>query len=210
LSYCYYITGAIAVGKSSAISHFSDLVTHDEWLDLREPLLLKPFETLTKKEKEIVDNWIIEQFCRKNYILMNPTSLAEGIDIVDRGPLDPIAFTKKVQRDKKAELLLNAILPAGTNWHIKKGQIVLLTGEPKMLETRAKSIGKQYRAKGLKSMQDALKKVYKNPGISIVETSGKTLEEVVKIIAKIIHVEEYKDFDLEQRLKKIKGRQYTC
>jgi len=210
LSYCYYITGAIAVGKSSTISCFSDLVTHDEWLELREPLLLKPFSSLTKKEKKIVDNWIIDQFSRKNYILMNPVTLAEGIDIVDRGPLDPIAFTERKQRSKKAKLLLNSILPPGTNWQIRKGHIIFLTGEPKKLETRARSIEKQYTAKGLKVMQEALRKVYNYPGISIVETSDKTLEEVVKEIARIIHVGDYKDFNLEQRLKKIKGGRYKC
>ena len=210
LSYCYYITGVIAVGKSSIISYFSDLVTHDEWLDFREPLLLKPFNKLTKKEKDIVDNWVIEQFSRKNYILMNPTSLAEGIDIVDRGPLDPIAFTEMRRRSKKAELLLNSILPSGTNWQMRKGQVILLTGEPKRLETRARSIGKRYRARALKSMQDALRNAYKYPGISIIETSEKTLEEVVKKVAKIIHIEEYKGFDLEQRLKKIKRGRYKC
>ncbi len=94
----FYITGPLGVGKSTTINHFRNLFVLDEWLEQRPLLLAKDWEKLTAPEKQEADQWILQQFYRKNSILRNEK---EGIFVMDRGPLDPLSFTPEAEwRDK--------------------------------------------------------------------------------------------------------------
>jgi len=163
LSYCYYIVGSIGAGKSTMISHFRNLTTHDEWPDFRISELGKDWKKLGKRQKQKVDNWIASQFCKKNKTLQDAV---QGIHIIDRAPLDPIAFTEPSERASKAQFLFDNICGTQDSLSVKSGHVIFLYGDPKVMEERAKSSGKEYDTNQLEEMQKTLKNVYKSESVA--------------------------------------------
>ena len=207
LMYCYYIIGAIGVGKTSTISYFRNLYTHDEWPDFRILELGKDWESLSEKQKIKVNDWIADQFKKKNRTLCDKLY---GLHIVDRAPLDPIAFTKPQERQQKADFLISRICDDDGIYRIKSGHIIILTSEPAVLEERARSSGKEYKAKKLEEMQKTLKRIYSSPKVSVVDTKNRNLENVIKDVGRIIHKEEYKEINLHLKLMNIKNGRFKC
>ena len=211
LMYCYYVVGAIGIGKSTAISYFRNLFTHDEWPDFRIPELGKDWETLSSTQKRRVDIWIAEQFRKKNDVLCDDPKSLMGLHIIDRAPLDPIAFTKKAERPQKASFLLNKIHENGKGFKIRKGHVILLYGDSEILEERAKTGGKSYNANKLMKMQDDLKRIYKaQDGMSLIYTKNKKLEQVIKEVGRVIHRKDYKELNLHMRITNIEKGKYKC
>lgn len=209
LAFCYYIVGAIAVGKSSVISFYRNLTTHDEWPDFRLPELGKRYKGLPSDKERKIDNWINKQFKKKNDILFRVTS---GLHIIDRAPLDPIAFKKKSKRAARANSLKQNVCDSQSCNRIRNGHVILITGESTVLETRAKASGKEeYTAKDLNEMQDVLDRVYSfKRGRSTVDAQYKTKEEVVKEVARIIHNPSYEVANLDSRLENIRKGIFKC
>lgn len=208
LVYSYYIIGAIGAGKSTLISYFRNLVTHDEWPDFRLPELGKSCKKLDPDEERKIDDWINTQFKKKNGLLSKCTS---GLHIIDRAPLDPIAFKKKQKRRRRAKSLMENICEAPDGAKIRGGQVIILVGEPDVLEQRARANGKDYTSKGLNEMQDILKRVYRFKGkTSFVESKNRPTEQIVKEVGKIIHKEDYKEVGLHRRLMDIKNGRFKC
>jgi len=96
LMFSFVITGAVGVGKSSVISHFRSLKQHDEWTEPRLDQMAKDPEGLGAEELQTVDEWVAKQFRLRNNVL-NFNDNQIGLHILDRGPLDPLAFTPKIQ-----------------------------------------------------------------------------------------------------------------
>ena len=165
------------------------------------------WEKLTPNQKRKVDKWIAGQFKKKNLTLCDSVS---GIHIIDRAPLDPLAFTKQKQRKRKANFLLNKICFSDGGEKVKPGHVILLLGEPEILESRAIASGKKYNKNKLIKMENALKGIYKSSNLSIVNTRNKSFANVIKEVAKIIHKQDYVTIDLHQRLVKIKGGKFKC
>ncbi|WP_245258249.1 hypothetical protein [Rhodopseudomonas palustris] len=67
--FVYYVVGSVGAGKSTATSNFRSLRTYDEWIDERRPALAIPESEVDEKEVSNIDNWIVEQFRKKNPIL---------------------------------------------------------------------------------------------------------------------------------------------
>lgn len=200
LKYPYYIVGAIGAGKSTVVMHLRSFVTHDEWFEPRSLSLGKQPEKLSKKELRQVDRWIEEQFQKKNSKLSGEDI---GIFIVDRAPLDPICFAKTNRRAKRAQELLDAIVP-GENQRIVAGKVLLLLGDPETLALRVLMTEKQYDAERLKRMQDDLKKIYGIQGTEIIHTSHLSLSDIIRIVARIILLDnDYRPADLHRRLRKM-------
>jgi hypothetical protein len=209
LVFCYYVIGAIGAGKSSVISFFRNLTTHDEWPDFRRPELGKRYKTLTSQQEQKIDNWINRQFKKKNDILSRATS---GLHIIDRAPLDPIAFKKKPKRRARANSLMASLCASGGAGKIQRGRVILLVGEPEILEQRAQAGGKgEYAAGDLDDMQKTLMRLYDfRKGVSLVDTHHKSKGEIVKEIAEIVHTEEYEAADLHLRLSNVARGRYKC
>ncbi len=201
--YRFYITGAIGVGKTTAINHFRNLAVLDEWLEQRLPILAKSWDKLTNDEKKVADDWIINQFRRKNDILRNER---EGIFVLDRGPLDPLSFTPEAEWSDKANRLIRGICPGQAQWQVEDGRVILLQGDASELALRmVLTKRKDYTADKLDSMEKHLSEAYGLDGVVKFDTRGLTPSDIAGRVAEIIHLESYKPTcNLQGRLDRIK------
>lgn len=212
LMHCYYVVGAIRAGKSTIISHFRNLFTHDEWPDFRIPELGMDWESLTNRQKAKVDNWIAKQFKEKNSVLCDSPESVMGLHIIDRSPLDPISFTNANERAQKASFLIDKICTGENGFRIKKGHVILLEGDPELLEKRAKASGKKYNSDKLEKMQNDLRRIYASQagGVTIINTKNISTERIVKEVGSVIHRKQYKELNLHRRLVDIKEGRFKC
>jgi hypothetical protein len=156
----FYITGPMGVGKSTTVNHFRNLVVLDEWLDQRPSDLAKDWEQLTDEERQNVDDWILNQFRRKNDALRNEK---EGIFLLDRGPLDPLSFTSANELQEKATRILKTLCPGRVRWRVEDGRVILLQGEAKELALRMViTQRKDYTADKLEKMETQLVSCLRN------------------------------------------------
>ncbi len=205
LIYRFYITGALGAGKSTAIGKFRNLGTVDEWLEKRPGKLKRYWRKLSRKQRSDTDRWLRRQFTLKND---NLRSKRWGIFVIDRPPLDPLAFTQSIGRSAKAKKLYKAVCWDGS-FEIAKGTVILLQDDPKELELRARLTDRsEYTADVLSAMQRDLEKIYRGRGLVIVETRGRTMQETARKIAEIIHLENYQEFDFTRRLVAYKEGRY--
>lgn len=204
--YYYYIVGAVGAGKSTAVLHFRNLVAYDEWFEPRSIKLGKDPDTLSPEEVEELDKYVIDQFAQKNHELSEETP---GVFIIDRCPLDPVSFTPPKQWPQKADRLLDKIAP-GEEQNVVDGRVVLLTNDPEVLELRLIMSEKEYRKERLDQMQEDLKIIYNMQGVDIIDTRKMTLHEIIKNIARIIHLEKYPPTaNIQKRLIDIKDKKVT-
>ncbi len=203
VNYRFYISGPMGVGKSTTINQFRNLRALDEWLEPRPEKLAKPPGTLSDEEVRALDTWIAKQFRLKNYILKDE---CEGIFVMDRGPLDPLAFTDEQAWTKKARYLLNRICPQRAKYKVQEGRVILLTGDSEELALRMLLTSReQYTKKKLKRNAELLAQAYCGDGVVTVDTKGRTPREVAQRVAEIIHLEKYNPpYDLHQRLEDIR------
>lgn len=202
--YRFYLTGPLGVGKSTAIHHLRNLMTYDEWLEPKIELLAKPWDSLSEEENNTIDNWVIKQWGLKNTRLRRDNV---GIFVIDRGPIDPLAFTPENKRSDKAEKLINAYSPGESDYGAMPGTLLLLTGDDKELTNRLKVSKREgYTAEKLSTMTKDLLEVYDEDNVKKFDTTGMSVEQMVKGISEIIHLEDYKPMDMHQRLKDISGK----
>lgn len=204
LKYIFYMTGSLGVGKSTTTNQLRNLSVLDEWLEPRLDILGKPWDTLTPDEKTTADNWIADQFAKKNDSLRREENAA--VSVVDRPPLDPLVFTPESERAKKAKFLAGKICP-GDAYGIEDGVVILLLGNPKELSARVRATGRQdYTADKLSKMQDDMKTLYENmSGTVTIDTQFMGIAELTKRIAQIIHRDAYTPTKLTEQLKKFLG-----
>ena len=198
--YVYYLTGAVGCGKTTTLSYFRNLTTFSEWPDQRLDLLAKPFDKLTVKERKKVDDWLGKMFHKKNKGLSH---IKEGITVIDRTPLDPLTFTPLSEWKSKADFLNTNISKGGT-FRIVNGQVILLHGNKETIASRVRIRQKtiDYTSKHIGKMYQNYTKAFKpiENGITKVETSELSIHEVVKRVAKIIHLEDYSPCELHKVL----------
>ncbi len=201
--YRYYVIGALGVGKSTAINQFRNLVVLDEWLEQRLPILAKRWDKLTNDEKRTADEWVINQFKMKNDILRNDH---EGVFVMDRGPLDPVAFTPDTEWSDKSAQLLSTICPGQAQWQVEDGRVILLQGEGSELALRMVITKREdYMAEDLQRMEERLGKTYGVEGVTRFDTRGLVPSDVARRVAEIIHLEAYAPTcNLHRRLETIK------
>lgn len=197
-AYRYYITGSLGVGKSTAVNQYRNLTILDEWLEPRLPVLRKPWDQLTDEELAEADRWLSKQFRLKNDNLRHERV---GVFMVDRPPLDPLAFTPRNDWPGKATELLDAICPGEADWSVAPGQVIVLTGDAKELAIRLLLTKREgYTEEKLRLMEETILEVYEGPGVVVVDTRGLAIGDVAKRIGEIIHLESYEEFDLHERL----------
>lgn len=196
--YCYYMTGPMGVGKSTTVNQYRNLVVLDEWLEERPAILAKGFKKLTASERQKADAWLVNQFKLKNENLRRSRV---GIFLVDRPPLDPLAFTPKKAQRSKAKSLLDAICEA-EKWHVENGVVILLTGDTQELSARIRATGRtDYQPNDLEQMAKALHCIYRIKGVRRLDTHGLSIPEVTRKVGEIIHLDEYQTCRLEARLR---------
>lgn len=201
--YRYILVGAVAVGKSTAISYFRSLITIDEWLEPMPDEMEKDPSIVEEIDIEKIDKWIAEQWGKKNFRI---NRMREGVLLVDRGPLDAFAFTKKGEWVKKAELTINGIRPEKSDVKLCSACILFLKGDPKVMAVRAIAKHRNTDATKLDNQQEVLQYVYTTnmPGVRIINTTNKSKAQIVKEIARVIYLSTYEEALLDERLTKIK------
>lgn len=201
ISFRFYLTGALGVGKSTAINAFRNLTVYDEWLEPRIPDLAIAWSTLSARQRRRVDAWIARQFKLKNDSL---GFKHYGIFILDRGPLDPLAFTDPSKRAEKADSLLTSICP-GNAKPVFPGSVIILTGDPEELSLRiALTERTTYTPRRLQEMENAINDLYPPSGSTRINTKGMSIAEVARRVAEIIHLDKYQEADLHGKLETIR------
>jgi SIR2-like domain len=205
LSYTFYLAGVPGVGKSTSLSHFKNCATWDEWLEERLPEMGKPFVSLTEEERNKVDAWIMKQVGLKNRRLLDAErNNGIGITVVDRCVPDAVTFTQPAGWRDKAKSLLDAVSPGNANRIVHPGHVILLVGDPKEIKIRAAVKNKDTPEKYTEGMQRALELVYGEDGVSKLDATNMTVRQVVKEIARIIHLADYHACNLQKRLEDIR------
>lgn len=201
MHFSIYVTGALGVGKSTTINQFRNLTVYDEWMEERPPLLAKDYEELTDAEKKEVDKFVLGQFKIKNDKLRNAR---EGIYVLDRGPLDPLAFTSAEAWKNKASDILKRLCPGG-KWGVEEGRVLFLQGDPEELALRMVISQRQhYTPEKLTKMENLIGTAYGVDGVNRIDTRGLTPTEVVRQVAEIVHLDAYEPVcNLHDRLESI-------
>ena len=201
-SYKYILVGSVAVGKSTAMSHFRSISTQDEWLDFMPQEMAKDPSKVDEKIIVDIDEWIAKQWGKKNYKLLRITN---GIHIIDRGPLDAFAFTPKGEWVKKAELTKKYISPGKSERKLCSAAIINLIGDPCTMASRAILSQKDTDAEKLERQQKLINYIYSAApcGISIIDTRNKGKAQVAKEIAKIIFMDDYSEAPLNDMFEDI-------
>lgn len=198
-AFVYYLTGPLGVGKSTTVNNFRNLSGFDEWDEERPKELGVPPEQLTPEQIAFIDKWIISQFKKKDENLRHG---GPGIFIVDRPPLDPIAFTPPDGTKEKASKLLETMCPECVSWRVQKGTIILMTGDMEELAVRMRLTGRNnYNSEKLLKMLKKMNEIYHGEGAIILDTRGLSISEVSKRVAEIIHLQPYKPCELHSRLE---------
>ena len=209
-NYYYFLTGSVCVGKSTAVSFFRSLKTHDEWLDQKvegmeqDPRKLAEESNISKINE--IDRFVVEQWNQKNAVLRDAQP---GINIVDRSPLDAFAFTEEPRWKDKARFTKDGVTPG--NEKLVSGMVIFLIGHPNVMAIRAKRVQKKDMSPELLDYRQALLRLVFDPGklrgVVEINTCEKLPTKVAKEICRIIHIDEYKECALSRRLNDaLRGR----
>jgi hypothetical protein len=197
---CFYIVGAIGAGKSTCVSHLRSLVTHDEWLEDRLPMLADNWRILEtpdrRTDKEKTDLWIAGQFKEKNAELIKTRF---SISVCDRCPLDPVTFTPPKEWRLKAALLLKTICEEPT-LPIRPGHVIVLWHDPEHLEIRVRRTAKKYDRAALEWLQKCIEIIYEMPGVTFIDCRFLSFHEIMKRVCRIVHMDDYRPADIQRRL----------
>lgn len=199
----YYVTGAVGAGKTSCVHKMKSLSWFGEWVDTKPENLAKPHTSLSKEERIEVDKWVSKQFRMKDFKIAN---LKKGLVISDRSPLDPLAFSPKTLLTKRASEHLKIISP-NKKRRISNGQVIMLTASGEELLSRAKHRHKDANVDYYTEQQKTVESLYGRQceGVTVISTSGRSINQVVRLLSKIIHLEPYKEFDIESKIEEISG-----
>lgn len=200
-NYYYYLTGSVCVGKSTAVSCFRTLSTHDEWLDKKLEGMEKDPTKLSARERiQEIDDWVVRQWKQKNTVLRHADS---GVHIIDRSPLDAFAFTPEDGWKEKASFTKIGV--TGDSGKLTPGMVFLLLGHPNIMAVRALRMQKEMEAEDLDYRQALLRTVFnaKMRGVRVIDTCDKSSAQVAKEISRWIHLENYEPCDLSGRLEQV-------
>ena len=114
-----------------------------------------------------------------------------------------MTFTQPDGWRDKARALLDAVSPGAAKRVVHPGHVVLLVGDPKEIKIRAATKNKKTPEKYTEGMQKALQVVYGTDGVTTVDVTNMTVRQVVKEVARIIHLGDYSQCNLQKRIEDI-------
>ncbi len=196
--FVYYMIGSVGAGKSTAAGHFRNLITYDEWVDERKPDLARPEGDVAAAKIDGLNEWIAEQFHKKNYALQ---ACKEGVHVVDRAPLDPLTFGPSEDRPKKAKALLEKITDEGT-WRVEQGHIIELDASLEEIQIRNSLKHKYWPVDEYEKLVRDIKEIYGSLQRSTICTTGRSAAQVAKHIARIIFLDDYHPVDVQSELER--------
>ena len=168
-------------------------------------MLQKPHTKLLPEERIEVDQWVSNQFRRKNFKLKTSSDLVLACD---RTPLDPLVFVDERELQDRALDHLQILQPKEDGQQLLSGHIILLTASAEELMARAEGRHKGANLDYLKSQQENLRKLFgKHPNITELSTSSRSIADVVQAVCKIVHLADYQEFELAGRLRELAGKQ---
>lgn len=199
--YIFYLTGTVGTGKSTVLTHFGNIHSYEEWIDERPSDLSLPFTELSEEQRIKLDDWVNQQFYKKNRQL---NEAMEGIFIVDRSPLDPITFVKEERYMADRASSMNAsISPGQSSLIIQAGQVLLLTANADEIQTRLLSKrNSKWKREDIEALHERTLKIFDINDITVIDNSNRPLDNVVRDIARVIFTESYKPTDLQSKLEK--------
>ena len=194
----YYLSGIPGIGKTTVLRHMG-LYALDEWMEEPHELLARPHSALTDGERDALDRWIADQFKLKNQVLRN---FAEGIFIVERAPLDPLAFETADRIAGKAKTYAERLDVAYKP--LQKGQVVVLHGDPKAVEHRlARRQATSQRSNYLDQLQGQLRQLYQTEGTVEWHSTDWSIEELVRRFCALVYTDGYATVDLQARMAEV-------
>jgi len=149
-----------------------------------------------------VDGWISQQFRKKDFKI---EGIVGGLIVCDRSPLDPLAFAKSDARSIRAREHIEAMAPQASSRRLAKGHVIFLTATGGELLSRAKHRHLEATDEYLENQQTTLQNLYQVPNSAVTEisTCGRNLSQVVRNVAKAIHLGTYTEIDIHQRIEEI-------
>jgi shikimate kinase len=199
--FVYYLVGSIGAGKSTATGNFRNLTTYDEWIDERKPEAAVPENTLPADTVDSLNEYFVEQFRKKNFAMLEKT---DGINVVDRCPLDPLTFGKAVDRPTKARALLEGITDRGKR-PVAPGHIIHLDCDLADIKYRCSLKHKYWPESDYQELLDNAEVIYGEIQRTMICTRGRNSNAVAREIAKVIFLEEYRPVNIETELTKVMG-----
>jgi SIR2-like domain len=179
----YYISGVPGIGKTTVLRHMGGMLTLDEWMTEPNELLAHPFSALEKADRTSLDRWVAAQFRTKNSFLAD--DVPEGIVLVERGPLDPLAFEEPDRLGRKAKSYADQV--EVDQKPLVPGHVLLLHGDSSVVSRRV--AGRQTLTQSseyLAKLQEHIKGVYGNgPGVSSWRSTEMSIENLVKRVASL-------------------------
>lgn len=192
--YNFYLTGMPGTGKTSVLNHFSSFNIFDEYVDPKPKDINRDDGKMGGDKKEI-DQWFLEQFKKKNRRI-EANHFRPCIQIIDRTPLDPLAYADDISEKIKA--MNNVYKISNKEVDLQKGAIILLDANENVVYHRLnKRNPGQYGIKFSREKRRKFQELFKKYD-NIIDTSNCTIEETVKKIAYRIYFKPYHEVDLEK------------
>ncbi len=207
----FYLTGAVGSGKTSCLDRLRSLSQHEEWIAPRVAGMESDQRLLPEQDRDgivkKIDDWVAQQFEVRNDVL---TDSRPGIHILDRSPLDPLAFTIGKSWRERAKELLGVYSPSGSSSRLVSGHVFLLLDQPEEMYFRAITKGKNFTAGFLEEQQENFKQIFganaEAPlkGVTFIYEAGMRVQDVVRSLSWVIFFpESVSELQLQKRLDKI-------
>lgn len=137
------------------------------------------------------------QFGHKNALMKRDVG---QIILVDRTPLDPLAFAFGNEEARLGSIREAFKSNEGNSFDLVGGEIILMIGNPQVLEMRVRQRHKDGSVDYVNTLQKRFSLLWEKARTRSVSTVDLPLFSVVRRIARVIHFEDYARTELSRYL----------